>query len=288
MLEPCYIYLRVSGEDQVHGHGFSRQREACYAHASRAGLDIVQEYQERVTGTSDMSGRHVMFTMLANARDAKIKVVLVGAADRFARDSLAAELLVREFTAAKVKVIAADTGADLTADDRGEHYMRTFCRKLFALLAEMEKETLVYRMRVARDAKRKLTGRCEGRRAFGAASTSGRIQPPAHELETIARAIALLKLRNESGRRLYSVMGIARILNQEKRPSAEGKDWTRETITRLIKRSVSRRRWRTYMKDGPQWNRFAAAEAAALNGSSPSAAAVPAEAPAPSAAPAAP
>ncbi len=51
-------YLRVSGQGQIGGDGFPRQREAVERYAKLHGLEVLQEFRdEGVSGTKELEGR---------------------------------------------------------------------------------------------------------------------------------------------------------------------------------------------------------------------------------------
>ena len=107
-------YLRVSGADQNRGDGFERQRVACATHAASAGMEVVGEYIETVSGTHDGLDRPVFAAMLERIAGNGVRVVLIERADRLARDLMVSEALLCQLRNLGVKVIESCSGLDLT------------------------------------------------------------------------------------------------------------------------------------------------------------------------------
>jgi len=64
-----------------------------------------------------------------------------------------------------VRVIAADSGTDLTAED--DDPTRVLIRQILGAVAQFEKAIIVSKLKAARLRKRRAVGRCEGRKPFG-------------------------------------------------------------------------------------------------------------------------
>jgi DNA invertase Pin-like site-specific DNA recombinase len=211
-------YLRVSGKGQVDGDGFPRQREAIDRYAAGAGYKLVGEYRdEGVSGTKELDDREGLSELLARIRSNGVRVVIVERADRVARDLLVGEVILGQFRDLGVKVIAADSGTELTAAD--DDPTRTLIRQVLGAVAQFEKAVIVSKLKAARVRKRRTEGRCEGREPFGT-------KPG--EAETVAR---ILKLRRKpkGGERL-SFAAIAERLNAESVPTRTGRPWAPETV----------------------------------------------------------
>jgi DNA invertase Pin-like site-specific DNA recombinase len=218
-------YLRVSGKGQVEGDGFPRQRETVERYAKTAGVELVGEYRdEGVSGTKELEDRAGLSELLARIRSNGVRVVIVERADRLARDLMVGEVILGQFRDLGVKVIAADSGAELTAGD--DDPTRVLIRQVLGAVAQFEKAVIVSKLKAARVRKRRAEGRCEGRKPFG--TRSG-------EAEVVER---ILKLRRKprGGERL-SFQAIADRLNHERLPTRTGKPWAAETVRGIIGRS---------------------------------------------------
>ena len=107
---------------------------------------------------------------------------------------------------------------------RQRSVIAAYARKMGAA-GEFEKSALVWKLRAARDRKRKREGRCEGRKPFG--------ERPG-ESETLARIKELHRKPRNAERR--SMADIADMLNQEERPTRTGRPWNPGTVWALLKR----------------------------------------------------
>jgi len=110
-------------------------------------------------------------------------------ATRLARDLMVGEVILQQLTSAGCKVIATDSGTDLSADS--DDPTRRLIRQVLGAVAEFDRRVTVMKLRAARDRRRARGERCEGRRPFG-------IKPG--EAKTLAR-IRELRRKPPYGRR---------------------------------------------------------------------------------------
>lgn len=217
-------YLRVSGKGQLEGDGFARQRDAIERYSKAAKLDLVGEYRdEGVSGTKELDDRGGLAELLARVKSNGVRVVLVERADRLARDLVVGELILNEFRAAGVKVIAVDSGNDMAAAD--DDPTRVLIRQVLGAVSQFEKSVIVSKLKAARIRKRRSEGRCEGRKPFG--HYDG-------EADIVAR-IRSLRRKPRGGERL-SFEGIANALNADAVPTRTGKPWAAGTIRGILSR----------------------------------------------------
>jgi DNA invertase Pin-like site-specific DNA recombinase len=218
-------YLRVSGKGQIDGDGFPRQRDAIARYAKSHGVELVAEYTDRgVSGTKELDARDGLSDLMARLRSNGIDLVLVERADRLARDLMVSEVILSEFRKLNVKVVAADSGTDLTVAD--DDPTRVLIRQVLGAVAQFEKSVLVSKLRAARSRARRAHGKCEGRKAFGDKPGEAEI------LEYIRK----LRRKPRHGQRL-SFAAIANRLNREKVPTRTGKPWAPNTIRGILLRS---------------------------------------------------
>lgn len=209
-------YLRVSGQGQIEGDGFPRQREAIQSLLSRQGAQtpVPLEFRdEGVSGTRPLSERPGLLEALESLRiapEGEPRVLIVEKADRLARDLVEGEMILRECRRLGIQVIEADSGQDLTSGDGSP--TSTLIRQVLGAVAEFEKSALVSKLRAARSRKRATTGRCEGQ------------PPPDPELVAQVR-----RWRSEG----WSLAEIARHLDDLGIKPRRGSKWSRSTVSRM-------------------------------------------------------
>jgi DNA invertase Pin-like site-specific DNA recombinase len=220
----CVSYLRVSGESQIAGDGFPRQREKIQSYATQNGITIVSEFlEEGVTGKMELEGRSALSACLQYVRENGVGMVLCESSDRLARDMIVAEVIIREFQKIGVKVISASGGVDLTEGDDSNPTAKLI-RQILAAVSEFDRCVIVLKLRGARERKRLATGKGEGRKAYG---------DNPEEKPILARMLAL---QHQEG---YSVDRIAKTLNDEGVLTRYGKRWSWMTISRILARNKS-------------------------------------------------
>ena len=219
----AFSYLRVSSRGQIEGDGFDRQRDKIQKWAKSNGAIIEREFREEgISGANELDGRPAMIELLSAITANGVRTVLVERADRFARDLVASELLLREFTRLGVRVIEAEGGNDLSAGDDNNPTAK-LVRQILGAVAEFDKTSIVLKLRAARVRVKREKGRCEGRKPFG-------------EREGEAATLDLIRsLRRKSkGTKRMAFAAIAEKLNQDGVPTRSGKPWHGEVVRRLL------------------------------------------------------
>lgn len=223
-------YLRCSGLGQVDGDTWDRQSAAIAKYAKQHGLEVVDEFRDAgVSGTKDMDNRPGLAALLDRVESNGVKVVLIENATRLARDLMVSEVILQQLTNAGCKVLAADSGTDLTA--ASDDPTRRLIRQVLGAVAEFDRRVTVMKLRAARDRRRARGKRCEGRKPFG--TLPG-------EPETLSR-IRELRRKPPGGRR-PSLQRICDELNAEGRPTRSGKPWKKQVLNRILQRAQSSHR----------------------------------------------
>lgn len=217
-------YLRCSGLGQAGGDTWDRQTAAIAKYAKANGLEVVAEFRDvGVSGTKDLDNRPGLAALLDRIESNGVRVVLVENATRLARDLLIGEVILQQLTSAGCKVIAADSGTNLTADS--DDPTRRLIRQVLMAVAEFDRRVTVMKLRAARERKRSRGERCEGRKPFG--TFPG-------EIETLAR-IREIRRKPPHGKR-RSLQQVCDILNSEGRLTRSGKPWTKQVVSRILGR----------------------------------------------------
>jgi len=225
VLVKAVSYLRCSGLGQVDGDTWDRQSAAIAKYARHHGLEVVDEFRDAgVSGTKDLDDRPGLAALLDRVESNGVKVVLVENATRLARDLLVGEVILQQLTAAGCRVIAGDSGTDLTADS--DDPTRRLIRQVLGAVAEFDRRVTVMRLCAARERKRSRGERCGGRKPFGT-------RPG--EAETLAR-IRELRRKPPNGRR-RSLQQVCDALNAEGLPTRSGKPWTKQAVNRILGRA---------------------------------------------------
>jgi DNA invertase Pin-like site-specific DNA recombinase len=216
-------YLRVSGKSQVDGDGFPRQRECIARYASSQRIELVDEYRdEGVSGSKELADRQGLAALFDRVESNGIRIVIVERADRLARDLMVGEIILTRFRELGVRVIAAESGIDLTAND--DDPTRVLIRQVLGAVAQFEKSVIVLKLLAARDRMRRRDGRCEGRKPFGA-------RPG--EAEIIDRI--LLMRRGSRHMERMSFAKIATALNASGVPTRQGGVWQPGTVYQVVR-----------------------------------------------------
>jgi DNA invertase Pin-like site-specific DNA recombinase len=214
-------YLRVSSKHQVEGDGFPRQRASIQQWITSTNAVHLAEFtEEGVSGTAEAINRPALTKMVQHILErGDIHAIVVEKADRLARDLIVSELLLRQFEQMGVKVYEAEGGNELT--EVSTNPTRKLIRQILSALAEFEKSSIVSRLRAARNRKRSITGRCEGRKPYGADPS---------ELLVVGR------IREWSNKHAMTTRQIAKELNAQGIRSRTGKPWSHSVVAAILSR----------------------------------------------------
>jgi DNA invertase Pin-like site-specific DNA recombinase len=197
----------------LHVASFSRVVMAIVRCARTHGLAVVGEYRDAgVSGTRDLDDREGLGELIQRIQSNGVRLVLVKRADRLARDLLVSEVILGQFRDLNVRVVAADSGTDLTAAD--EDPTRVLIRQMLGAVSQFEKSVIVAKLRAARMRRRRATGRCEGRKPFGEHPGE---EPVLHRIREFRR--------KPRGRERLSYCAIANQLNAERLQARTGSPW---------------------------------------------------------------
>jgi DNA invertase Pin-like site-specific DNA recombinase len=212
----CFGYLRVSGKGQVCGDGFLRQMHSIEQYAKTHSLNVGRVFKDGgVSGSRSFADRPGFMDMLSSLHATGIKVVLIERLDRLARNLTVQESILAELKKHKFELVSVEE-PDLLRDDP----YRIMHRQFQGAIAQCEKSNLVLKLRVARQRMRERSGRCEGRKPYGARRGESRI-------------IARMKELRVSG---LSFEKIAQALaEQGVKPRTPGKRWHANTINQILK-----------------------------------------------------
>ena len=219
-------YLRTSsatnvGEDK---DSHKRQWEAVSSYAKRAGITIHEPpfYDAAVAGADMVEERQGFAAMLAYlAEHPEARTVLVETAGRFARDLVVQETGFRMLQALGITLIAVDSPESFLSDTP----TAALIRQVLGAVAQFDKAMTVAKLRGARERKRSMTGKCEGRKSI--AETQPEVVAMARKLHRknpatgqrrsmreIAEALAGAGFRNGNGN-VYQVTAIRRMVGAE-------------------------------------------------------------------------
>jgi DNA invertase Pin-like site-specific DNA recombinase len=188
-------YYRTSsatnvGEDK---DSLKRQQDAVHSYAKSRRLEIIKEfYDAAVSGADPIEARAGFSEMLAYLLGNGARIVLVENAGRFARDVLVQLLGHALLKKHGIALIPVDAPAHFTEETPTAVMLRT----ILGSVSQFEKETLVARLRKARDRKSQELGR----RIEGNPAWKNQGPPPAVAKAAKAAAARGLSLRQVSAR----------------------------------------------------------------------------------------
>lgn len=195
--------MRVSSINQATEErgGFDRQRAAIQQSAAGRGIEIVREFSDSITGEAEWSQRPGFTDMVAAILDNGVRMILVENVSRVARSYVVADTLLTYLASKGIALISCDTGEDVAAAIMGDPMKRCIVQ-VMAAFSEMEKNSLIRKLRAARQRKKAATGRCEGQKPFGTRPGEDATLRRIHELHGYgAGAVRIAKALNTTGHR---------------------------------------------------------------------------------------
>lgn len=158
-------YLRVSTKQQTDKFGFPAQRQIIEDYAESHGFEIVDWFEENITGYSEE--RPEMSKILQGEYD--VDYLIVAKSDRFARN-------IEYYYALKLQL--RKIGIDLVSanEDFGSMgILQPAMEALVASYAEIERITINQRTSGGRETKRKIGGYCGGSAPYGYDVLNGKL-----------------------------------------------------------------------------------------------------------------
>jgi len=212
-------YCRVSGNSQVSGDGFPRQRDSITNFA--AGTYNIERfyYEEAVPGKLGEEDRPAFQQMISALLDNCCRVIIVESLDRLARQYDIQQQLATYIASKGLTLISANTGEDITAALMGDP-MRRALVQIQGIFAELDKNLLTAKLRKARERKRALNGKCEGRKSYGFT---------ADERAVLDR---MSELKSEG----FTNQKIAVYLNDAGMKTRYGRLWHAATVSKILSR----------------------------------------------------
>lgn len=224
-------YLRVSSESQLDGYGLDVQRKAVKAWAKANGHTIVAEYvDEGVSGTLDALDRPGLSAALADLRKPpKADGLIVAKLDRLARALAVQEASLAVAWRSGASVFTAD-GGEVLRDDVDDP-MRTAMRQMVGVFAELDRRTIVKRLKDGRTAKASAGKHAVGDYRYG---TQGKdhdsIVNPAE-----AQAVAVMLDLARAGK---SYREIARSLDAQGHKPRRAATWSAMSVRNIVTREA--------------------------------------------------
>lgn len=220
----AFSYLRVSDRSQIGGDGFPRQRAAIEKQAKAMGATIIREFAEQgMTGDSDWDERPAFQEMVGAILGNGVRTVIVENLTRLSRAYVVQDAILVFLASKNVSLVSADTGEDVTAAFHGDP-MKKAIIQMQAVFSELEKNSLVRKLKAARARKKAEQGWCEGVKPFG--TFPG-------EQEAIDR-MRQLRRKPIGNRKRMSFAKIAATLQAEGVPTRTGKPWAASSVRDIL------------------------------------------------------
>jgi len=216
-------YCRVSSiGQQKNGTGLDRQEDIITEYSKQEGYELIEVYHETIRGAD--ANRPMFTTMLADILSNGCRTIIVERLDRLARDLSVQLQLVGLLCSKGLTLLSADTQQDVTAAFSGDPMLKAMIQ-VQGVFAELDKSMLVAKLRKAREAKKRKTGRCEGRKPYGFYEGE----------EALVKRIKELHRKPRCEKRLGPYQ-IARILNKEGWKTRDAKEWYGSHVSAILKR----------------------------------------------------
>jgi len=134
------------------------------------------------------------------------------------------EVIIQQLRDASVRVVAADSGTDLTVAD--DDPTRKLIRQVLGAVSEFEKSVLVLKLRAARERIRRVRGRCEGAKSYGTYPGEGAIVERMRQLR-----------RKPAKAKRASLADIAETLNEQGFRNRAGREWSSRMVWHVLNQS---------------------------------------------------
>lgn len=220
-------YVRVSTGKQVLGS--EAQRESIQSWADTNGVEIVYWLSENISGGITLPERIGLFQAIAEAEERRAGLFLVAKRDRFARDSMAVELMRRHLAQNAIELRSTDHD-----ETNGNTPAAQLLRSVMDAMAQYERALISGRTRAALEMLKRKGLRGPGSIPFGSrlGSDGKTLEDDPQEAPVLRR---ILREHREGGR---TIQAITDGLNAGAVP-ARGARWHRTTVSRVLRYRVA-------------------------------------------------
>lgn len=198
-----------------------RQLQAIEAYAKRASVELVGTYHDEAVKGSDPIDTRPGFAAMLEALEALeangTKTIIVETANRFARDLMVQEVGYAMLRARGIDLIAADSPTSFLDDTPTARLIR----QVLGAVSEFEKAMLVAKLKGARDRKRRMGIKVEGRKSIAE-----------ERPQTIDLARSLARARPKGGKR--SLREVAAALAEAGHTTRTGKPYAATAIKLML------------------------------------------------------
>ena len=158
-------YIRISSKTNENGDAKERQILAIKNYAKANDMRIVRcDADIGVRGSTNIFDRKGLREVFEYCLEENIKIILCESASRFARDQMVGEWGYRELKKHGIQIVPVDSPDYYTLEN--DDPMVNLIRQVLGSIAEFEKNSLVAKLRGARDRVKAKNGKCEGRKSL--------------------------------------------------------------------------------------------------------------------------
>jgi DNA invertase Pin-like site-specific DNA recombinase len=220
-------YIRVSTKGQALGP--QAQRNSIQTWADANGVEIIFWLEEQISGAVTLPERTGLFEAIREAEERRTGLFLVAKRDRFARDSMAVELMRRHLDQNSIELRSTDH-----EETNGETPEAQLLRTVMDAMAQYERALISARTKAALAAKKRAGLRGPGSIPFGKrlVGSSERLEDDPQETAVLNRIIR----ERSAGSSLQTIVDG---LNTDQVPS-RGKRWHRTTVDRILNAAATR------------------------------------------------
>ena len=223
MTSAC-AYMRCSSKTSIMGDTWERQTASITTCASSQGYELstTREYREEaVPGKLDEDKRPAFQRMIADCLENGCKTIIVESLDRLAREYRIQESLIIYIASKGLTLISANTGENITEAMMGDP-MRRALVQIQGILAELDKNMIVAKLRKARERIKASGKRCDGRKPYGV------------RWGEEVNLATILRMHSQG----FTSDRIATMMNESGLLTRYGKQWNSGTVWKILHRKV--------------------------------------------------
>lgn len=229
MSKRAAIYVRISNDKAGQGLGVTRQEEACRKLADQLGCTSVKVYQDNDISAYSGKKRPGYLAMVEDITNGQIDIVIAWSPDRLTRQMKELESLIDTVTEAGIEIQTLQGGRVDLNTPGGRMNAR-----MMGTVARFESELKAERVREARQQQARQGRNGGGRRPYGFELDRETIIP--EEAKVIRRVADVVLLSNFGTKNGPSLASIARELQIEGIPTADGGKWNAPAVRDMIVR----------------------------------------------------
>lgn len=228
-MKRALAYIRVSSDTQEDNTSLENQRRSIIIYAKNFGFDVCDWFQDVESGSDE--NREGLSKLRQRVKKGDCSAVIVYKVDRFTRSVILGSNVRKEIEESGCTLVSVSEAFDATTS------IGRMMLNILQTFAEFERDTINTRFKVGRERKVRSCGAwLGGTPPIGFKAVGSRKNPAKGLLEIDEAGAASVRACFDLRKKGMSLLSIARAINELGYKTSRGFQFTKATVSRILKR----------------------------------------------------